>query len=335
MRLRYGPLLLALWALAAAGCESEEAVAPAPAPRPTARSAPEAPAVPAPVTDGPLDPAPAPDFTLPGPGGDFALAEQRGHVVVLNFWATWNELSLEGMDALAGLHETLAGEGLVVVGIAEDDDALAALEAWAAENALPPYPVVADTAGAVARLYGDVELLPTTVVVDREGRLRARHTGILSEDELLDLLGPVLIEDDAPLRAQPTGQPGVVQPLAAADAEALVRAGAVLVDVREEPARQAVGALPYALHRPLALLAAEDLPANFATPLIFADASDGASAEAAERAVRWGYRSVYLLEGGVGAWEEAGLPLEPVPARRQPPAPESTPPLVPTRPVLG
>jgi cytochrome c biogenesis protein CcmG/thiol:disulfide interchange protein DsbE len=335
MRLHYGPLCLLL-ALAAAGCESEEAMVPPDEAAPTPRAAPAppgAPGLPAPAADGPVEPAPAPDFALPGLDGDFALADQRGHVVVLNFWATWNELSVEGMGALAGLHDELADDGVVVVGIAEDEGALAALQAWAQANAPPPYPLVADPGGDVALRYGGVELLPTTVVVDRDGLVRARHIGILTEDELFGLVGPVLIEDDEPLTGAPglpAPTPGVVRPLSAADAEALVRTGAVLVDVREEAARRTAGALPYALHRPAARLAAEDLPANFSTPLIFADDGGAASAEAAERALGWGYTAVYLLDGGVPAWEAAGLPLEPL----YPVGPDD-PPVVPTHSVLG
>jgi peroxiredoxin/rhodanese-related sulfurtransferase len=329
MRLRYG--LLLLLPLAASGCAREEAV-PAPV-VPRGEAPPPALDPAAPVTDGPVEPAPAPAFALPGLEGDFALADQRGRVVVLNFWATWNELSLEGMTALDSLHATLAGDGIVVVGITEDADALATLQAWAAAHPPPAYPLVADTAGAVARAYGGVELLPTTVVVDREGQLRARHTGILTADELLDLLGPVLIEDDEPLTATPAGAPGVVRPLSADEADALVRGGAVLVDVRAEEDRRAAGALPYALYRPAARLTPADLPANFSTPLVFADAGvadGGDAAGAAERALAWGYVSVFVLDGGVPAWIAAGLPLDVTP-----PALPDAPPAVPTGSVLG
>ena len=338
MRRRYRPLALLLCALAA-GCEmgTQEAALPAPAvaPQATTRAAPAVPDTAAPTTDGLVEPEPAPDFTLPAGDGAFALADQRGHVVVLNFWATWNELSVAGMGALADLHDTLADDGVVVVGLAEDDDAEAALQAWTAAHDAPPYPLLADADGAVARRYGGIEMLPTTVVVDRAGRLRARHIGILTEDELLDLLGPVLIEEDAPATPLPVAHPGVVLPLAADDVDALIRAGAVLVDVREDPARRAAGAFPYALHRPLGLLASDDLPANFATPLIFADEGGDASAEAADRAVGWGYQAVFRLDGGVPAWEAAGLPLEPVPAPPAPAAPQRPAPIVPARSVLG
>jgi rhodanese-related sulfurtransferase/peroxiredoxin len=332
MPLRSGFFLLALL-VAASGCGGEDVAAPpAGAPEPAAR---RAPAVPAPEPAGPAsdaiaDPTPAPDFTLPGLDGDFALADQRGRVVVLNFWATWNDLSLEGLDALARLHEDVGDAGVVIVGIAEDEDALVALRGWAEANPAPPFPLVADTAGAVARSLGGVELLPTTMVVDRQGLLRARHTGILSPDGLLDLLGPILIEEDDSLAVLPAATPGAVTALDAADVPALVRAGAVLVDVREDAAWRSAGALPYALHRPLDALAPSDLPANFSTPLVFVDEGGEASGEAAKQALAWGYVAVYVLDGGVEAWEAAGLPLEPAP-----PARPAGPPVVPAQSVLG
>ena len=140
----------------------------------------------------------APNFTLSGPGGLFSLSEHEGRVVVLNFWATWNELSQQGMAALERLDRDVDDEDVVVAGIAVDDDAPEALRAWADSLRLPQYLLLADSSGATARAYGDIELLPTTIIVDREGFISVRHTGILTYDELLDLLGPVLIGDHEP-----------------------------------------------------------------------------------------------------------------------------------------
>ena len=323
-------------AFAAAGCETGEDSGEATPSDASPRVATDGPGASVPTTDGLTEPTPAPDFTLAGPGGSFTLADHRGEVVVLNFWATWNELSLDGMDALSTLHETLGDEGLAVVGIAADDDAPSVLRAWVGVHDAPPYPLVADLDGAVAEAYGGIELLPTTVVVDRRGRLRARHTGILSEDELLDLLAPVLIEDDEPLPDAPVAAPGAVRSLSADEADALARSGAVLVDLRDDRARRADGALPFALHRPAGRLAASDLPANFATPLIFVDEVGTGSFGAAEVAVEWGYVAVYHLDGGVSAWVAAGLPLDPLPTVPKEPSPrEPASPVLPARTVLG
>lgn len=147
-------------------------------------------------------PVPAPGFTLPGIDGDFSLGAQRGRIVVLNFWATWNELSIEGLDALAQVQDELRGEGIIVAGLAQDEEGLDALATWT-ETHESAFALIADTARHVAAQYGDITLLPTTVIVDRGGLVRAHHTGILTYDELLDLLGPVLIEDDEPLSTGP------------------------------------------------------------------------------------------------------------------------------------
>ena len=274
--------------------------------------------------------APAPDFRLPGLDGDFALADQRGHIVVLNFWATWNELSQTGLAALSQIHAETADDGVMVVGVVEDERPLEAIQAWLETHPVPDFPVLADTSRAVAALFGGIELLPTTVVIDREGLIRAHHTGILSYDELLDLLGPILIEQDEPLTGLPEPTPGIVQILLATEVPNLVADGAMLVDVRLPDDRKALGALPDAQHCPLATLVRDDLPANFAMPVIFVSGDSLDAHEAARRALDWGYVAVYIVEGGVHAWAEAGLPLRPVtPSRREPP------PVLPARTVFG
>ena len=255
----------------------------------------------------------APDFTLPGVDGPFALAEQQGHVVVLTFWATWSEPSVAYLDTVAALAFEMSDD-LVAVGIAQDDGGLDALEQWAdagVTGTLPAVTLVADADHAVAHQYGDVEMLPTTVVIDREGRLRARHVGALSGDALLELMAPVLIEaEEAPVAALPASDgSAVIETLAPRAVAELVADGAALLDVRSAATVSAEGTLRYAEQRPLDTLAPTDLPANFAVPVIFLADTDEAAHAAAERAAEWGYTTVYAVGGGVAAWRAAGLPV--------------------------
>ncbi|NNF58381.1 MAG: redoxin domain-containing protein [Rhodothermaceae bacterium] len=271
----------------------------------------------------------APPVRLSGPEGDFVLADERGRIVVLNFWATWNELSQDGLASLDTLAQELADE-VLVVGITEDEDPEMALGTWLEANTAPTFALLADPAQTAAHQFGDIELLPTTIVIDREGMVRARHTGILSHDALLDLLGPILIEDDEPLAILPAMPRGTVQPIAAEEVPPLIARGAMLVDVRLPDERDQVGALPHAQHRPLSTLLAQDLPANFAMPVIFVCGEGVDSDAAAQRALTWGYMAVYVVAGGVPAWADAGLPLEP----RASTASEQSP-VLPERTVLG
>lgn len=261
-------------------------------------------------------PEAAPDFTLPGLDGPFALGEQRGRVVLLTFWASWSEPSVAGLDTLAVLTAELAASDLVAVGVTQDEHGLDSLRAWAdagVAGARVALTLVSDSAHAVARSYGDVEMLPTTVVVDRAGRIRARHVGVLSTNELLDLVAPALIEGEAPPEALPAavGAPGEVRTLAAEAVRPFVADGAALLDVRDAAARAAEGAVRHAAHRPLDALASSDLPANLNTPVIFLADTEAAARAAAEKAAGWGYAAVYAVGGGARAWRAAGLTLEP------------------------
>ena len=333
MRARLGslPLLAILAALVATGCvgcggdattDSEEASLPEEDGAPgIAAESPDSLTTILP-TDELAEATPAHDFSLPGVVGEFTLSDHQGEVVVLNFWATWNELSVEGMDALNEVHMELGADGIAVVGIAQDEGGLDVIVDWAGEHTVD-YPLVADASQAVAGQFGQIELLPTTVIIDREGLIREQHTGILTHDELLDLLGPILIEEDEPLSALPEVQGGEGRlSLSPIDVHVLVGEGAMLVDVRSRSEVEATGTALHAEHLPLHALAPQDLPANFAIPIIFlGDAEDDTVDHAAEQALDWGYASVYVVEGGLTAWQAAGLPvrsLAPIPVDEQP-----------------
>ena len=341
MRPRFGslPFLAILTALVAAGCGSDATSNSEDMPPTGAGGAPGITAdspdslVTVLPTDELSDAMPAHDFSLPGVTGDFTLSDHQGEVVVLNFWATWNELSVEGMAALNEIHTELGANGIAVVGIAQDEGGLDVIVDWAGEHTVA-YPLVADASQTVAGQFGEIELLPTTVIIDREGVIREQHTGILTHDELLDLLGPILIEEDEPLSALPESQEGEWPlPLPPIDVHVLVGEGAMLVDVRSLGEIEATGTALHAEHLPLQALAPQDLPANFAVPIIFlGDADDDAVDQAAEQALDWGYASVYVVEGGLTAWQAApqysGVgPLAPIPVDEQP--------LVRTRTVIG
>jgi len=266
-------------------------------------------------------PVQAPEFTLEGPDGAFALADQRGHVVLLTFWATWSEPSIAALDTVAAVAAELAAGDLVAVGVSQDEHGLEALRAWADSSvagARVAVTLVSDSSHAVARSYGDVEMLPTTVVIDRDGHLRTRHVGVLSTEGLLDLVAPALIESDEPLEGgEAIAAPAGIRSLEPGSVPALVAEGAALLDVRDAGDLLG-GTLQYARHRPLPALAREDLPANVAAPIIFLGATLAEAVAAAERAAEWGYDVVYAVGGGPGAWRDAGLELVPVqPARRR------------------
>jgi peroxiredoxin len=118
---------------------------------------------------------PAPDFTLKTAAGpNLRLAEQRGQVVMVNFWATWCAPCKQEMPHLNALYDKYRSTGFVLLGVNVDDDPAKAM-AEAAKLGIK-FPVLLDTAKAVSRAYA-LNAMPTTVVIDRDGQVRHVHQG--------------------------------------------------------------------------------------------------------------------------------------------------------------
>lgn len=117
----------------------------------------------------------APDFTLRSAGGpNLRLKELRGQVVLVNFWATWCGPCREEMPLLNRLHEKYRGAGFTLLGVSVDDDPAAAI-ALAGRLGVK-FPVLLDSDKQVSRSY-DLSAMPSTVLIDRDGRVRYLHRG--------------------------------------------------------------------------------------------------------------------------------------------------------------
>jgi rhodanese-related sulfurtransferase len=100
------------------------------------------------------------------------------------------------------------------------------------------------------------------------------------------------------------------KPISAAEAQALVRSAAVLVDIREAPERRS-GVIPGAVHAPLSALDRTNLDITPRHAVIFHCRSGGRTTRhAAALQARAGAAEAYLLEGGLDAWRAAGLPIQ-------------------------
>jgi peroxiredoxin len=119
--------------------------------------------------------SPAPDFTLRALAGpNLKLAEQRGRVVLVNFWATWCGPCREELPQLAKLHDKYRAAGLVLLGVNVDDDPRKAAELVTRLGLR--FPVLLDTDKQVSRRY-DMSAMPATVLIDRDGVVRSIHRG--------------------------------------------------------------------------------------------------------------------------------------------------------------
>ncbi len=117
----------------------------------------------------------APDFVLKSAGGEnLRLSEYRGDVVMINFWATWCGPCRQEMPLLDDLYSRYQRVGFSLLGVNIDDDSARAMRM--VQELGINFPVLFDEGKEVSRLY-QVEAMPVTVLVDREGTVRHVHHG--------------------------------------------------------------------------------------------------------------------------------------------------------------
>ncbi len=136
----------------------------------------------------------APDFALKSSTGEnLRLSEFRGDVVMINFWATWCGPCRQEMPLLDELYTRYERVGFNLLGINIDDDSRRAMQMI--EELGVTFPVLFDSRKEVSKLY-EVEAMPVTVLIDREGNVRHVHHGYKPgyEDAYLDQVRSLLRE---------------------------------------------------------------------------------------------------------------------------------------------
>jgi peroxiredoxin len=133
----------------------------------------------------------APAFELKDiKGRTIRLKDYRGKVVLLNFWATWCIPCRAEMPDLVKLQNEYQSKDLQVVAVTYPDYTRAAVRHIARRLKLN-YPILLGTRELAGR-YGVGEVMPTTIVIDRQGKIRARILGILEPDEFEQSVKPLL-----------------------------------------------------------------------------------------------------------------------------------------------
>ncbi len=124
-------------------------------------------------------------------GEVISTAHWRGKVVILNFWATWCPPCREEIPEMIDL-ATRYGDRLQIVGVSEDDDATPEEIREFAHNEKINYPIVMGS-GGISKEYGGVPALPTSFLVDTNGRVVQKHVGLyptaIYDREIRALLG--------------------------------------------------------------------------------------------------------------------------------------------------
>lgn len=144
--------------------------------------------------DIPREVTPASDFTLLTPEGEaFSLADHRGEIVVINFWATWCLPCVVEIPDIEELHQEYGDRGVVFVGISQDTGESAEVDVRDFREMFDvTYPLVLDPELIVARMYDGVTALPTTIVIDPEGNIHARRAGLLRKSDILNMFSDLL-----------------------------------------------------------------------------------------------------------------------------------------------
>jgi len=140
---------------------------------------------------------PAPEITLtPLSGPPVTLADFRGRVVMLNFYATWCPPCLAEIPSLARLSREYGEEKLVIIGISDED--AATIRGHASTRDIP-YRLVSGSGWPAP--FDQISAVPTTFLVDREGIIRRRIVGARPHDTFKQLIDEVMAGPAAPAPA--------------------------------------------------------------------------------------------------------------------------------------
>lgn len=133
------------------------------------------------------------ELELDGLEGDTVrFADLRGKVVLVDFWATWCPPCRAMIPSLNRLQAKYADKGLVIVGISMDQGGAEDVHAFRKRQPLD-YTIALGTMETVAA-FGSVEALPTSFLVDRQGKIRSSHVGFTSEATLEAEIAKLLAE---------------------------------------------------------------------------------------------------------------------------------------------
>jgi peroxiredoxin len=126
---------------------------------------------------------PAPEFQLKDLAGkEVRLSDYHGKVVLLNFWATWCPPCKEEMPWFVDLQQRYGPQGLQVIGVAMDDSGEKTIASFTKRLGVN-YPVLLGKE-SVAQAYGDVQFLPDTFYIGRDGKIVAHVQGLINRKEI-------------------------------------------------------------------------------------------------------------------------------------------------------
>ena len=146
---------------------------------------------PAPAVKADAERKAAPSFSLQDADGrTVTLADYKGKVVLLNFWATWCGPCKIEIPWFVEFEQKYKDRGFAVLGVAMDEDGWGVVKPYIAKNKVNYRILMGDD--STAQMYGGVESLPTTFMIDAAGKIASTHIGLVSksdyENEIVQLL---------------------------------------------------------------------------------------------------------------------------------------------------
>jgi peroxiredoxin len=134
---------------------------------------------------------PAPNFSLKDADGNAVnLTDYRGKVVLVNFWATWCGPCEAEIPWFIEFEKKYKDQGFAVLGVSMDDDGWKSVRPYVASHKIN-YRVMIGSE-VVSQQFGQIESLPTSFVLDREGRIASNHIGLVDkvdyQNEIVKLL---------------------------------------------------------------------------------------------------------------------------------------------------
>jgi peroxiredoxin len=143
----------------------------------------------------------APEFELKDADGKVVkLSDYKGKIVLLNFWATWCGPCKIEIPWFMEFEQKNKDRGFAVLGVAMDDDGWEAVKPYISQHRVN-YRVLLGS-DSIAQKYGGVDSLPTTFLLDRDGKIAAVHVGLVSKGDYQDEINH-LLENPAASAVQP------------------------------------------------------------------------------------------------------------------------------------